>query len=290
LDEGRVVGRLLLPAEQQAAEAVAPAVRGLDHPAARRVPVGVAGRGQRVRGAPPGREMRAGAVGGARLPTGGVSVAALPAQLRRGGGAGLDARVEPVRRLLHGGAVGPADGARQRDAPARGQRVPPGPARAPVGGGGPGRLRRTGPPFLPRGALTRPPSAACHAQPSATSSSYTASRRAHARARQPCPTHAWKRAWPVDLAPHRRGSVAHCPPLRASPIRPSQGGRPSSRGATRLLARLRDRQERPQFGPQRVVHAPDRRVIACHGTGRRVGSMRIHPRRIAHPATFRIGC
>ena len=42
LDEAEVVGGLLLPADQQAAEAVEPAVRDLHHPAARGMAVGVA--------------------------------------------------------------------------------------------------------------------------------------------------------------------------------------------------------------------------------------------------------
>ena len=45
LDEAGGVGRALLPADEQVAEAVAPAVRDLHHPAARRVAVGGPGGG-----------------------------------------------------------------------------------------------------------------------------------------------------------------------------------------------------------------------------------------------------
>ncbi len=45
LDEAQVVGGLLVPADAQAAEAVAPAVRHLDHPAPWRMAVGWPGGG-----------------------------------------------------------------------------------------------------------------------------------------------------------------------------------------------------------------------------------------------------
>ena len=48
LDEAEVVLAVLLPAGQQAAEAVEPAVADLDHPAPRRMPLRIAGRRQRL--------------------------------------------------------------------------------------------------------------------------------------------------------------------------------------------------------------------------------------------------
>ena len=65
-------------------------------------------------------------------------------------------------------------------------------------------------------------------------------------------------------------------------------GRPG--GATRLLARRRDRQERREPRPQRAVRAPDRRAVACHGGGRRADILRRHPHRMAQPTTSWVGC
>ena len=47
LDEAEVVLSAVLPSHEQAAEAIEPAVADLDHPPARRMPFGIAGRGQR---------------------------------------------------------------------------------------------------------------------------------------------------------------------------------------------------------------------------------------------------
>lgn len=46
--------------------------------------------------------------------------------------------------------------------------------------------------------------------------SYTASKHAQARARQPCATHPWSRSWAVDLGPNNaRGHATHRAPVRA---------------------------------------------------------------------------
>ena len=55
-DEAEVVGGLLLPADEQAAEAVEPGVRDLHDPVPRRIAVGGTRRRQRVRGAGFGRD------------------------------------------------------------------------------------------------------------------------------------------------------------------------------------------------------------------------------------------
>src|SRR4051794_7203432 len=75
LDEAEVVGGLLLPADEQAAEAVEPTVPRLHDPAAGWVAVGVAGRGQGLGGAGLGRDVRGVAVADGRLAAGGVAVA-----------------------------------------------------------------------------------------------------------------------------------------------------------------------------------------------------------------------
>src|SRR5204863_7008595 len=74
LDEGEVVGGLLLPAHQQAAETIEPAVAGLHDPAARRVAVRVAGWRQGLLGAALRGDVRGVAPAGGRLAAGGVVV------------------------------------------------------------------------------------------------------------------------------------------------------------------------------------------------------------------------
>ncbi len=98
---------------------------------------------------------------------------------------------------------------------------------------GTGRL--AGPPFLPNGAFTMHPSAACHSQSRPTSPSYARSNTAQARSRAPLAAHSLNRAWTVDLGPKRLGSSFHWLPVRASQIRPSKIARSSRRGRPGFL-------------------------------------------------------
>src|SRR6266540_2640832 len=250
LDEGQVVLRALLPADQQPAEAVEPTVRHLHHPAPRWVTGGIPRWGQRLRRTALGRDVRRIAARHRRLATLVVVVAAIQRQMRLrvrrvfavrhlGRRRRRDQRgVEQVRQLLHVGAVGPGEHHRNGHPLALGQQVPLGAALAPVGGVGPRRLRLARPPFLPSGALTRHPSAACHCQSRPTSSSYRLNSSAQARAKQPWSTHSRKRAWTVDLAPNARGKASHWLPVRASQISPSKIGRSSLRGRPGFLRGL----------------------------------------------------
>ena len=159
LDEAEIVGGLLVPADEQAAEAVAPAMRRLDHPAARRVAVGVAGRGQGLCSGRFGRDMRGVAAARRGLAAGGVIVAPVEAAVARRadlGGDRVDLRVEQRAQLLHVVPIGLADHDRQRDARAIGQQVPfgagaPRRGRAAIRGVAPGRFRLAGPPVCRAG-------------------------------------------------------------------------------------------------------------------------------------------
>jgi len=242
LDEAEVVGDLLVPADEQAAEAVEPTVRDFDDPTTRGVAVGMVGRRQRPFRGRFGRDVRGIAVAGGRFAAGRIVVAAVQTKVtcgaRCGWGHGQGQCAKQGVELLHVVAIGLADDHGERNPRPIRQQVALGPALPTVSRVTPGGFRRTGPPFLPSGALTKQPSADCQCQSSPIASSYTSSKRAHARSRHPDATHSWKRAWTVDLAPNARGNVAHCPPVRASQISPSNIARSSSRGRPGFLRTL----------------------------------------------------
>ena len=81
VDEAEIVGRLLVPADEQAAEAVEPAVGDLDDPAPGRVAVGVAGWWQGLRIRRLGRDVRGIATADGDLTAGGVVIAPIQAQV-----------------------------------------------------------------------------------------------------------------------------------------------------------------------------------------------------------------
>ena len=203
LAKGEVAGRLFVPAEEQVAEAIAPAVRDRDDPSP-----ASAGTWRRV------------AVG--------IVVAPVQAQvaLARRRVLGRTQRVRDQRRIEQGGqrrhvvAVGPGEHRRQRHALAVGQQValgatPPAGGYPAVGRVAPGGFGLAGPPCLPSRACTRHPSADCQARSSPISSSYTGSGRAQACCRQPCSTHSMRRSWAVDFGPNSWGSARPCATIAA---------------------------------------------------------------------------
>ena len=149
-------------------------------------------------------------------------------------------------------------------------------------------LRLARPPFLPNGALTMHPSAACHAQ------SIPIARRTRVKQDRPRPlqrpvaTHSVKRSWTVDFGPNARGSCAHWLPVRASQIRPSKIARSSRRGRPGFLRGLSTRRTGSSSRPQRVVDAPDRRVVLGAGPPAGGGNWGIHAASLPLPTTFRI--
>src|SRR5215211_4856600 len=236
LDEAEVVIALVLPAGQETAEAVEPAVADLDHPAPWRVAVRVARRGQRLRRARLGRDVRGVATTDRRFPAGVVVVAAVERYVRLDcRGPRHQDRIEQLGEFLHVGAVGPGHQAGNRDAFRLGQEVAFGAGFGAVGGVGAGGVRLTRPPFLPNGAFTMHPSAASQLQSSPISASYSASRTAHACASFSVATHSLNRSWTVDFGPNSRGNAAHWLPVRANQISPSKIVRSSRRGRPGFL-------------------------------------------------------
>ena len=145
-------------------------------------------------------------------------------------------------------------------------------------------------PFLPNGALTMHPSAACQVQSRPISPSYARSSTAQARSSAPVSTHSVKRSWTVDLGPNSRGSCDHWLPVRASQISPSKIARSSRRGRPGFLRGLSTAQDRLQQRPQRVVDPPDGRVVLLGGR-RRGGQCGVSmPPALPPRPTFRIAC
>ena len=301
----QVVGRLLLPADQQAPEAVEPGVPDLHDPAARRVArrVGRAG-GSGLRRTGLGRDVRRVAVGGGGLAAGVVVVAPVQAQVARRGwpsasvaaGASMTcassrsaSRFMSVRlapEMMHG----------QRHAVPVGQQVALGAAFAPVGGVAPGRFRLAGSPLFPERAPspgTRRRLATASRAPPRRRTPPTG--RAHAAAKTPRCTHSWKRAWTRRLGPElARAAPPTGAPVRASQISPSKSAPVVAPRPARLLARLVDHQQGREARPQRVVHPPDRRVVASvraeAGVRWRQFGRCMHASTLPHVPTFWIGC
>jgi len=167
--QAEVVEGLLLPADEQAAEAVEPGMGDFNDPAPGGMAIGVTGRGQGLGGAGLGRDVRDIAVGAGRVPTGVIVVAPIQAQLRtlRVRGVCRDGRdldhegIEQGIELLHVGAVGPGHDAGHGYARALGQQMALRAAFAPIGGVAARAFGFSGSPFLPSGALTKQPSADC---------------------------------------------------------------------------------------------------------------------------------
>src|SRR6266571_5829025 len=246
LDQGEVVLALLLPANEQAAEAVEPGVGHLHHPAARRVTVRMARWGQRLSFARLGWNVRHVAMSTSCLPAGIVVVAPIQTQLgtrlvgrvlghrRHLDHAGLEQGLQP----LHVRALRLRDDAGQRHPLAVGQQMAFGAAFAAVSGVGPRPLGLPRPPFWPSGALTKQPSADCHWRSSPTNSSYSCRRSVQAWANAPVCTHSWKRSCTVDLAPNSRGTSCHWAPVRSTQITPLNRGRSAVRGRPGFLRGL----------------------------------------------------
>jgi len=197
LDEPQVVRSLLLPSHQQSSEAVEPTVAHLHYPPSRRMPPRIPRRRHRVCHAALRRDVRQIPVRHRRLPAFHRRIAPIQAEMprprrllrsplrhrfRRGD---QQPGVQQLAQLLHVRPVRPRQHHRQRDAAPLSQEMPFAATLASVGRVRSRRFRLSGPPFFPSGALIMQPSAACHCQSSPTSSSYTASRCAHAAARQP---------------------------------------------------------------------------------------------------------
>ena len=301
MDEGEVVLGLLLPADEQAAEAVEPAVCDLHHPAPRRDgdrggPGGgsgpaCAGLGRacaacsRARWRPRGtrRSRSPGPSRGAARCS--PPPAALRAAARPAGRPASSCRGGWRRRAPWRG------GCRARRSAGGAARRPPASGYPAVSGVAPGRFGLAAAPCLPSGACTLQPSAASHAHCRPSAPSYAASRRAHARSRQPYSTHSCSRSWAVDLGPNAaRGQAAHCAPVRASQISPSRIGRSSLRLRPGFFRGLSTTKQRLQLRPQGVIHAPDRRVVAGRLGCRESGLLRFHASTLPQHRTFRIGC
>src|SRR5215211_3411661 len=112
-----------------------------------------------------------------------------PSPWRVGWGGLNHGRVEEVSEFLHDVAVRSGDHDRDRDPLRLGQEVALGARFSPIGGGSPGGPGLAGTPFLPNGALTMHPSAACQSHSRPTSASYARSNTAQARSRAPVSTH-----------------------------------------------------------------------------------------------------
>lgn len=237
--EAEIVARLLLRPRQQPSESIEPTVRDLDHPAAGRMAIGVAWRRQWGGRARLGRDVRRVPAGGRRLAAGGVVIAAVEREMRWGRRGRFDhRRIEQRRQLGHVGPIGSRHDEGDRQAFGFGQQVPFGAGFAAIGRIAPRGLRRARPPFLPKGALTMHPSAACQVQSSPTAPSYSRSRTAQARSSAPFATHSLKRSCTVDFGPNSRGNGDHCAPVRASQISPSKIARSARRGRPGFLRGL----------------------------------------------------
>src|SRR5215204_4174449 len=247
LDEAEVVAGPLLGAGQEAPEAVEPAVADLHHPSPRRVAIRGGGRWERPVRAHLGRDVRGIAPRRRLVPARCVVVPPVQDELWRASWGGLNhGRVEEVSEFLHVVAARSGDHDRDRDPLRLGQGVALGARFSPIGGVSPGGLGLAGTPFLPNGASTMHPSAACQSQSRPTSASYARSNTAQARSRAPVPTHSVNRSWTVDLGPKRRGSSLHWLPVRASQISPSKMARSSRRGRPSFLRGLSTRRTGPR--------------------------------------------
>jgi len=239
LDQSEVVVRLLLPADEQAAEAVELGMGDLDDPAPGRMTGGVTGRGQGLGGAGFGRGVRDIAMRTGGVPTGVIGVAAIQAQrgaLRIRGvlGHGRDLDHEGIK-LRHVGPIGPGHDAGHRHARAIGPQMAFRAACAPVGGIAARGFSFSRPLFLPSGAFTKQPSADCQWRSSPTNASYSSKRRGQARAKAPVSIHSLKRSCTVDFGPNSRGTAPHWAPVRSTQSTPSNRGRSCVRGQPGFL-------------------------------------------------------
>lgn len=199
-------------------------------------------------------------------------------------------RVRQGGQLLHVGAVGPGeDGPEGYTAPI-GQQVALRAALGAVGGVGPARLRLAILPFLPSKAFTMHPSAACHSHCKPIASSYSASRCAHARSRQPYSTHSCSRSRAVDLGQipraARLSTGCRCATARSA----GRGARGRRCGCAPVPCATCRQPGAAGVPPQRVVQAADRWVVAGRWGGRRSGRLCFHRARLPRRSTFRIGC
>ena len=124
LEESQVVVGLLFPAHEQPTEAIEPGMGDFDDPAAWLMAGGVAWGRERVRGAPPARDVREEVLVQGRLPTGWVVVAPVQHQVPIGRREGVlrvrsQGSIEQLRQFLHIRAIGPGDHQADRHPPRR---------------------------------------------------------------------------------------------------------------------------------------------------------------------------
>ena len=241
LDEGEVVGGLLLPADEQPAEAVEPAVPDLHHPAARRVAVGM--RPAAAAAAPRSPWAGCAACSRGRPPSPGTRRSRSP-----GPGTGAASTLGRRGRAAGRPAGRPASSCRCGWPP-----TAPAPAARPARRSAGGAWRRTcrgrsgwrpvasglaGLPFLPSGALTMQPSAACHSHCRPISPSYRAQQQRPGRRQAAVLDPLLQAVVGGRLGAEPRRQLLPLAPVRASQIRPSKIGRSSLRGRPGFLRGL----------------------------------------------------